>query len=449
MSLVEGESWARWVHDVRRIEFDAVIRYVPLGRDATALELGSGDGFQLEHLRQRFARVFAIDPARRPPSAWGFTFASAEATDCDGTVVYPSPSSWSSSNTAIATISGSGMMTGVAPGQVTITANFTSAPAQTGTFCAPHICVTQTASGSSPETVSPGILRGGCSGSEIAGTTQNAVVGQQIVLCGSYNLPSGVSATGQSWSVGGTTKGGFTYASDYSSGGYTAATFNQTSTTFYWLAPGNSLQVKFTLNLSNGSSPSAKATFNVAGPTGVSVSTPTGKWLAESTGSGYLLDLGLPLDPEQGIKFNGKATSPPSNAGTYEWAQFVTTNTETFTQGSTKITCSTGTGLDTQFPYDTGLSTSDSPSTSLPSGYSQKTWSLGFTMYLMWRPGLSSDIPVPLGYVSWQAYGDAAQSGGNWTVQSDSSVSANSFQASSSPFQSWTSKVHGGAQTCQ
>ena len=55
------------------------MRYVPLGHDATALELGSGDGFQLEHLRQRFARVFAINPARRPPSAWGFTFASAES----------------------------------------------------------------------------------------------------------------------------------------------------------------------------------------------------------------------------------------------------------------------------------------------------------------------------------------------------------------------------------
>lgn len=80
---------------------------------------------------------------------------TASATNCDGTTVYPSPSSWSSSNTAIATITNGGLMTGVAPGQVTITANFTSAPAQTGTFCVPHICVTQTASGSSPEKVTP------------------------------------------------------------------------------------------------------------------------------------------------------------------------------------------------------------------------------------------------------------------------------------------------------
>lgn len=79
MHSLDGDSWTRWTHQVRRIEFDAVMRYVPLGHDATALELGSGDGFQLEHLRQRFARVFAIDPARRPASARGFAFASAES----------------------------------------------------------------------------------------------------------------------------------------------------------------------------------------------------------------------------------------------------------------------------------------------------------------------------------------------------------------------------------
>jgi hypothetical protein len=60
-------------------------------------------------------------------------------------------------------------------------------------------------------------------------------------------------------------------------------------------------------------------------------------------------------------------------------------------------------------------------------------------MYLMWRPGLTNDIYVPLGYVTWQFFGDASQSG-TWTVQSDSTRSANAFVQSSS-YPTWTSTL--------
>jgi SAM-dependent methyltransferase len=62
----DGDSWTRWVHQVRALEFEGMIGRVPLGADAAVLELGSGDGFQLGLLRARFRRVFAIDPGRRP-----------------------------------------------------------------------------------------------------------------------------------------------------------------------------------------------------------------------------------------------------------------------------------------------------------------------------------------------------------------------------------------------
>jgi SAM-dependent methyltransferase len=61
------------------MEFDGMIKYVPLSRDATVLELGCGDGFQLGLLRERFHRVFAIDPDHPPASTTGFSFAVAEA----------------------------------------------------------------------------------------------------------------------------------------------------------------------------------------------------------------------------------------------------------------------------------------------------------------------------------------------------------------------------------
>jgi SAM-dependent methyltransferase len=76
---LDGDSWTDWVHEVRRMEFDGMMKYVPLDRDATVLELGSGDGFQLDLLRARFGHVFAIDPGRRPLCATGFSFAVGEA----------------------------------------------------------------------------------------------------------------------------------------------------------------------------------------------------------------------------------------------------------------------------------------------------------------------------------------------------------------------------------
>lgn len=76
---LEGESWERWLHTIRRLELDHMMAHVPLDRSATVLEMGSGDGYQLGLLRQRFARVFAIDPARRPSSACGFAFSRAES----------------------------------------------------------------------------------------------------------------------------------------------------------------------------------------------------------------------------------------------------------------------------------------------------------------------------------------------------------------------------------
>jgi len=63
---------------IRQIELDRGLERVPLGRAARVLELGSGDGFQLRLLRERFDRVFAIDPAERPDRPEGFSFCVAE-----------------------------------------------------------------------------------------------------------------------------------------------------------------------------------------------------------------------------------------------------------------------------------------------------------------------------------------------------------------------------------
>ena len=77
--ILQGESWLRWTHEIRACEFERMMEHVPLSRDATVLELGCGDGFQLELFRRRFARVFAIDPHCCPSKSEGFVFSLAEA----------------------------------------------------------------------------------------------------------------------------------------------------------------------------------------------------------------------------------------------------------------------------------------------------------------------------------------------------------------------------------
>jgi len=76
---VEADSWTEWLHEIRRIEFVRTMRYVPLGPDSTVLELGCGDGFQIDLLRGRFRHVFAVDPEAIPDSRAGFARCVAEA----------------------------------------------------------------------------------------------------------------------------------------------------------------------------------------------------------------------------------------------------------------------------------------------------------------------------------------------------------------------------------
>ena len=78
-SSVQGDSWTQWLREVQAIEFALVMRHVPLVRHSTVLELGCGEGFQLQLLRKRFERVFAIDPGNGPESKRGFARCVAEA----------------------------------------------------------------------------------------------------------------------------------------------------------------------------------------------------------------------------------------------------------------------------------------------------------------------------------------------------------------------------------
>ncbi len=61
--------------------------------------------------------------------------ANSQATSCDGTTL--NPSSWSGSDTSIATVSSSGVVTAVSYGSATITANHPTLQTYTGLICSP------------------------------------------------------------------------------------------------------------------------------------------------------------------------------------------------------------------------------------------------------------------------------------------------------------------------
>ena len=360
-------------------------------------------------------------------------------------------SNWSSSAPSVLSVS-FGYVTGNAAGTATVTAvDRTDPPYFYGCFsydpadCPPPVVYP---SASSPGTVTPRILLGGCSGTDVTNTTQSAVVGQQIVLCASYTLPSGVTVSSQSWSVPGTTVGGFTVGPGSNTGGTTPTNFNQASTTFYWVVSASSQVVVFTLNLSNGQSPTAQATFSIAGPTAVSVSTQLDQ---ARIIAGPDLSFGNPPS-SVGIRFTASASPPSGYSNTFVWVQIINSASavQYRSSGNKNCTFSGVPGLDGTYPYPNASSNTanDSPAWPLTSIDSEDTFTLNAQMFLMWRPGLTNDIPVPLGSVTWQFFGDAVQntSTQTWTVQSDSSQSANAFQ-SGSTFPAWSSVANGNA-TC-
>lgn len=265
-------------------------------------------------------------------------------------------------------------------------------------------------------------------------------------------LPSGAQLNSQSWSVNGTTVTAWSQTS--TDGGYTGrkvnAQFTGQTATFYWIVPANSQTVTFNLSWGvNGhdTTTQARATFNVAGPTSPSVGTPLNPW---EIYDGFLSFGNNSSLATSGIQFDGSAVSPAgdTNANNYQWVQILDTWTESVTYGSTTTTCQGPVGLDNTLPYHTGLTTSDSPGMSVNYYYSKETDSMSFHMYFMWYPNTSStDIPVPLGFVSWSASGVAVQTSGAWAVDQAHSTASASFHSSAS-YPGWGNLVTNGSFNC-
>jgi hypothetical protein len=364
-----------------------------------------------------------------------------------------SVTSWSSSSTSTATSQGGGKFLGNTVG--TFTGNATANLIEINGDCAGtgSPCPWDPWSGGGSGTVSPKIMMGS---TDITDKTQSVVVGQQVALTYTVVLPSGVTVLSQSWSVPGTTVGGFNHTT--ANGSSFPAAFNQASTTYYWTVPASSQTVTLTLNLSNQNHASAKTIFNISGVTAPTMTvTNYGKFTVDNltgcdaSGGGPSLVYGNVAGPTggcpgkttgtAGITFKAVGT-PPASGGTFSFVQLVTTDTRSYTSNVGTINCGHIPGLDLTYPYSgvdptTGLAT-DAPESPLPSIYIKSTRNFGATMYLMWTSSTANSIAVPLGYQQWQASATVTGSAGVWATPTGSGGPVGGFVPANGVYPMWT-----------
>jgi hypothetical protein len=112
-------------------------------------------------------------------------------------------------------------------------------------------------------------------------TTQSVFVGQEMMLTAVVNLPQDVTFSSQTWSTPpGAAVGGYVASNSSASVILLPALTSNSSTaypfTFYWVDSGSSRTITYSYTATNGTTNSATATFNVAAPTGPSVSVQIG-----------------------------------------------------------------------------------------------------------------------------------------------------------------------------
>jgi hypothetical protein len=409
----------------------------------------------------------------------GTAFTSVQETDsaCDEPgFPYTVPNyyfAWSSDNEAVATVDADGNVTYQSAGSATITAlEFPDIyacqgpnPVDDGCNC-PAVDPSPPVSDSKGVTVpvTPKIMR---ANQVITGTTQSVVVGQQVALTASFTLPSGVTVQSQSWSVSGASDNPPTVIADFNhtltNGGPVALTnLSQLSTTFYWVTPGNSRQVTFTLHLSDGSTPSAQATFNVAAPSPAApmVSLPTNGQLNinnltgcdAQSGGAYLVfgnisgpAVGCPgvYTGQPGIAFSPPTTNTPQ--GTFFFLQVVNSDNVFYPS----LTCNATPGLDGAYPYQNkmGEAVNDAPFAPLP--YSTITRNFNATMHLMWQSNTQGSIAVPMGSDEWSFSSTATLSGGVWSTPTGGGIAGAFVPASGvSSIPTGTGLVVSASQNC-
>src|SRR5208337_428749 len=261
---------------------------------------------------------------------------------------------------------------------------------------------------------------------DITGTTQSAVVGQQILL--NVTLHPGLAVRSQNWTIEpeGDYVGGFVHTP--SRGGPQPVSLNGPTTTIYWVRPGSTRKVTYQVLMDNGETATASAIFDVEGPSLQDMVVPPVEVMVgpgTEPSSSYMSFAGA------GISFRAHYNLPEGMMRNYTWVQVVTRDVmEVRVRKELKV-CTPesqpeselGVGLDTDYPYDWRNPTRDSPPIQLLPQAEAISRRFHARMYLLWGSGLSNSIVVPLGYVGWHFEGYAIRKDlltNTWTLKEGS-----------------------------
>lgn len=249
-------------------------------------------------------------------------------------------------------------------------------------------------------------------GRDITDKTESVVVGQRISL----NVPQhpSLSVRGESWSIDspGEYVGGFVHG--LLQGGAQPVVRSGPSTTFFWTVPGDHRRVTYSLVLSDGQEVSASTGFDVEGPSYTSMEVPpTEVVIGPSSlhGDSYMSFAGT------GISFRAQYALPEESLPNYLWVQLIKRDVVELKRHTSVERCvpksqpvpDLGSGLDSNYPYDSHNPTRDSPPVELNPAEEEISRAFHARMYLLWGSGLSNSIPVPLGYVDWHFEGQAVR----------------------------------------
>lgn len=360
--------------------------------------------------------VWITDPVNTQAQAQEKTVCVGSTVIFTATTSFPPGLSWSWSGAALQTVS---------PDQLTSTASANFAPAG-GPYPVTAIYGGEISYAANITAVKVDITR---DGNTITDQTLNTIVGERIGLAASV-LPTGVTVSGFQWSIPGYIVGGYSADSNTGSVNQNVAV-NDSAATFYWVDGGDSRSVTCSVTL-GGTICSGTTTFNVRRPTAQITST-TGSVDIDKSSTPWGLRFGVPWP---GIAFTQTITIPSGFSGSTEWVQLADPLRRRKKPDGTWDRWA-GAGLDTDYPYSAATSTTDSPATSLDSGYVEKTANDSFTMYLMFQPSGFGSIFVPLRQVSWSWGGDAVYSGGTWLLPFSHNT-LNPVDTDTTSFPEWT-----------
>jgi len=251
-------------------------------------------------------------------------------------------------------------------------------------------------------------------GDDITDTTHDEIVGKKIDLVGQV-VPSGLSITSREWTVPG--KRIADYVANDESGQVTPLTdLTSSSVLFFWVDGADGRVVEHSVVV-EGIPCQGEATFDVKRPT-AQIGWAKGTVDVYTYADKEWLSYGRPVETQQGMRFSRSLDIPQGFTGGSQCVQLVdyALNRIRYANGDW-YRLEGSNGKDGPYPNSTEGECSDTPNLELLATMVEaRIEREKYTMYLMFRPGSTGNISVPLRKLKWEWSAAAKKTQGQWSL---------------------------------